>query len=98
MLIHAANHLPDWACSANDDAMLNRVFIFNGHLSIIPPANSPAEVTYLPAEGPINDVISAVKTLLRFSDLCNACQAVQNSIQDRIMNFKPSLITKKYFH
>lgn len=95
MLIHAANQLPEWAaCSADLESMQNRVFIFDGQLCMIPPASSPAQVTYLPADGPINDAVSAVKTLVRFKDICVASQPMQDSIRTRITHFQPDLITK----
>lgn len=95
MLIHAANHLPEWAASLGDlEAMHNRVFIYDADLCMIPPASTPAQVTYLPADGPIHDAFGAVRTLARFADVCRAPDGMQNSIRTRIAHFQPHLISK----
>lgn len=96
MLIHAANCLPEWASTADNEFMLNRVFIYSGDLYMIPPATTPAQVTYFPAHGPIREVENALKTLTNFSSLCKAPEAVQKSIKTRIANFEPDLIAKKF--
>ena len=96
LLIHAANHLPDWASSAADDCMNNRVFIYNGKLHMIPPATNPSQITYLPAAGPISSSFAGAKIIFDFSNLTQAIDDVQKSIQKRISLFESDKINLIY--
>jgi hypothetical protein len=96
LLIHAANYLPDWASSAADDCMNNRVFIYNGKLHMIPPATNPSQITYLPAAGPISNSYAGAKTVFDFSNLTQAIDDVQKSIQKRISLFESEKINLIY--
>jgi hypothetical protein len=96
LLIHAANHLPDWASSAADDCMNNRVFIYNGKLHMIPPATNPSQITYLPAAGPISNSFAGAKIIFDFSNLTEAIDDVQKSIQKRISLFESDKINLIY--
>ena len=87
MLIHSANYLPAWASSAADNFMQNRVFIYDGKLHMIPPASTPAEITYLPASGPIQNALDAVKVVHDFPKLTCALDTIQKSIQKRLSIF-----------
>ena len=97
LLIHAANHLPDWASSAGDNCMKNRVFLFNGQLHLIPPASKPSEITYLPAVGPIENSLNAVKCVFDFSKLTCASDVIQESIAKKLNVFKCDF-NKSCFH
>jgi len=98
MLIHAANFLPDWIINAESEIMINRVFIFNGDLHIIPSATSPSHVTHFPAFESISEPINAIKTLVSFQTSCKASPEIQNCIRARISKFEPELIPKNFLH
>lgn len=87
MLIHSANYLPAWASSAADNFMHNRVFLYDGKLHMIPPASTPAEITYLPASGAIPNALDAVKIVHDFPKLTCALDSIQKSIQKRLSIF-----------
>lgn len=97
LLIHAANFLPTWAQSAVDDCMKNRVHLFNGQLHMIPPASKPSQITYLPASGPINDSLDAVKCVFDFPKLTLAEKKIQDCIIERLAVFDKDM-TKTCFH
>ena len=99
LLIHTANYLPQWASSAADDCMKNRVFIYNGELHIIPPASSPAEITYLPSVGPIQNSLNAVKVIFDFPKLTISSPEIQQCLNKRLnvfeTDFKKTFIHQK---
>lgn len=97
MLIHAANYLPHWASSMADNCMLNRVFIYNGDLHIIPPATNPSEITYLPAVGPIQNTLNAVKIIFDFPKLTVSSSDIQECLKKRINVFETDF-KKTFFH
>jgi len=87
LLIQAADFLPEWASSASNNSTLNRVFVFNGELHLIPPAETPSQVTYNPAFGPIASPVDAFQTLTDFSLITKASDSIQKCIQKRIEPF-----------
>jgi hypothetical protein len=90
ILIQAANFLPKWASSAADASTLNRVFIFEDNIHIIPPTTTPASITYTPASGPIQDMEAALRTLIRFKTLTKASKSIQDCINQRLSIFEPT--------
>lgn len=96
LLIQAANVLPQWAASNDNGAMLNRVFVYEGAVHMIPPATTPAQVTYLPATGAIRDPLDAVRTVVRFKEVTRALDAVQRSIRARTILFDNQFIAKRF--
>jgi hypothetical protein len=111
ILIHCANYLPKWASSAADNCMQNRVFLANGKLHMIPPATTPAQVTYLPAQGSIDQAYFGAKIVFDFGKVTQAPPSVQDCFLKRISSFEitsqtPSsssssstaLHTMSYFH
>ncbi|RNA37493.1 Ecdysoneless -like protein [Brachionus plicatilis] len=98
LLIHSADHLPDWASSAADNCMHNRVFIYNGQLHIIPPATSPAQITYMPAFGSIKNSLHGAKCVFDFPSVTRAGHLVQECVQKQIGAFEPELLAKNLFH
>ena len=88
LLIHAANHLPAWAASAADNCMSNRVFIYDGHVHIVPPAQTPAQITYLPAMWrPVEDALSGARCVRDFGEITRASPLIQQSIGKRVAMF-----------
>lgn len=87
LLIHAANVLPQWASSAADECTRNRVFLHRGVVHLIPPATTPALVTFTPAAGPIHSPLAAVECIQRFSSLTLAPIEIQDSISKRLSLF-----------
>lgn len=98
LLIQSANYLPDWASSAADNCMDNRVFIYNGQLHIIPPATSPAQITYLPAFGSIKNSLHGAKCVFDFPSVTRAGNLVQECINKQINIFEPEVLAKNLFH
>jgi len=88
ILIHCANYLPKWASSAADNCMRNRVFLANGKLHIIPPATNPAQVTYLPAHGSIDQAYYGAKIVFDFAKVTQAPQSVQDCFFKRLSSFE----------
>ena len=84
LLIHAANFLPQWASSAADNCMNNRVYIFNGQLHIIPPATNPSQVTYFPASGSIESGYNGAKIVFDFFKLTIASTDIQECLAKRL--------------
>jgi hypothetical protein len=84
LLIHVANFLPQWASSAANNCMDNRVFIYNGQLHIIPPATNPSQVTYLPASGSIDTGYSGAKIVFDFTKLTAASADIQQCLIKRL--------------
>lgn len=97
LLIHAANYLPNWAASGADNCMKNRVFIYNGELHLIPPASNPAEITYLPAAGPIVNSLNAIKIIFDFPKLTISSKSLQECLKKRLSVFE-SDFRKTFFH
>lgn len=97
LLIHAANFLPTWAQSAGDNCMKNRVHLFNGQLHMIPPASKPSQITYLPASGPIDNNLDAVKCVFDFPKQTLADSKIQECILKKITTFDTDL-NKACFH
>lgn len=97
LLIHAANFLPAWAQSAGDNCMKNRVFLYNGQLHMIPPASKPSEITYLPASGPIENDLNAVKCVFDFPKLTLALPKIQDCMMSKLSTFETDL-NKACFH
>ena len=95
LLIHCANYLPEWSSSAADNQMKNRVHLFNGELHIIPPASTPAQVTYLPGTGEIADPINASHIVFSFPELTKAANPIQEFLNKKISNFNNP---KTYLH
>lgn len=88
LLIHTANYLPEWASSAADNCMSNRVFIYAGQLHIIPPATNPAQITYLPSAGPIDTGFHGAKIIFDFNlKLTLASTSIQECLQKRLSLF-----------
>lgn len=98
LLIHTAHFLPNWAQSAGDDCMKNRVFLYNGELHMIPPASKPSEITYLPAAGPIDNDLNAVKCVFDFPKLTKALSTVNECIMNKLKGFELSDLSKTCFH
>ncbi|CAF0717405.1 unnamed protein product [Brachionus calyciflorus] len=98
LLIQSANYLPDWASSAADNCMDNRVFIYNGQLHIIPPATNPAQITYLPAFGSIKSSLHGAKVVFDFPSVTRAGDLIQDCIYKQINIFEPEVIAKNLFH
>jgi hypothetical protein len=88
MLIHLANHLPEWASHADNNCMNNRVFIYNGQLHMIKPATNPSEITYLPSTGFLNtDIGQAVNCIIDFERLTCASSDLQAGLNKRLAIF-----------
>ena len=87
LLIHSANYLPDWASSAADNCMNNRVFIYNGQLHIIPPATNPSQITYLPAHGSIESSFNGAKIVYDFPKLTIASEDIQQCLAKKLSIF-----------
>jgi hypothetical protein len=87
LLIHAANYLPEWASNATN--MSNRVFIYNGALHLIPPAQKPSQITYLPQFGSLNNYsyIETARSIFDFPSITMASEPIQNSIMRKINVF-----------
>ncbi|XP_063535163.1 protein ecdysoneless homolog [Cydia strobilella] len=75
LLIEAADYLPSWA---NPDSTDNRVFIYQGHIHIIPPN------LHRDAELKLKDALQIVACA---SDKTVASNAIQHSILKRIGNY-----------
>ena len=71
--------------------MKNRVFIYNGQLHMIPPASKPSEITYLPAAGPIESDLSAVKCIFDFPKQTQALPKVQDCIQKKLSAYSTDM-------
>lgn len=97
LLIHSANFLPTWAQSAGDNCMKNRVFLQNGQLHMIPPASKPSEITYLPAAGPIENDLNAVKCVFDFPNQTVAGIQIQQCIMRKLKTYDMDL-NKACFH
>nr|CAG4712250.1 unnamed protein product [Naegleria fowleri] len=89
LLIEAAMHIEEWM---NEDPQLtqNRVFIFNGHIHILPdqpqtPSHSYYEV--FPVQSPVQNIHKAVEMVTREYKYTIANKGVQNSIKARLSSF-----------
>jgi hypothetical protein len=88
LLIHTANYLPEWASSGADGRMTNRVFIHAGQLHIIPPATTPAQVSYMPAAGPLDTALHGAKIVFDFgARLTLASSEIQQCLRRRLNLF-----------
>ena len=85
LLIHAANFLPAWASQATH--MANRVFIHNGMLHVIPPAQTPGQVTYMPQAGCIADFTDPARTILHFPGITQASAKIQECLAKKLNLF-----------
>lgn len=80
LLIEAADVLPTWA--QEPDEVENRVYLYQGHVHIIPLAKSPAQLSPIPAGIP--SVRNAVSSVAKYSKVTMASDEVQKCIKNRI--------------
>ena len=64
---------------------------------MIPPASKPSEITYLPAAGPIESDLSAVKCIFDFPKQTQALPKVQDCIQKKLSAYSTDM-NKACFH
>ncbi|XP_076065760.1 ecdysoneless cell cycle regulator isoform X2 [Oratosquilla oratoria] len=86
MMIEAAQHLPSWA---NPDTAQNRVYLYQGHLHLIPLATSPSSLTPIPSGTPF--VMDAVSTVVHLPSLTLASPDIQKAIALKIDGYNGKL-------
>ncbi|XP_070581124.1 protein ecdysoneless homolog [Ptychodera flava] len=91
LLIEAAEYLPKWL---DPQTSVNRVFLQNGDVHIIPIPNSPADVTILPAGTPNLQI--ALQTLRHVPDRTRASPQIQDCVKKRIKGYPGKI--QEYFH
>ncbi|XP_071505340.1 protein ecdysoneless homolog [Diadema antillarum] len=92
LLIEAAYHLPKWL---EPETSINRVFIYDGSLHIIPKPNNPAELAFLPVGVPTKS--HAVQTVRHHSQRTLANSAIREVVSERIRGF-PGKIYSNFHH
>lgn len=92
LLIEAADALPKWV---NPDTVENRVYIHNNELHIIPPPQTPADVTMLPASTPT--LQEAVNCVRKFASRTRASNGVLKALKARIAEY-PEKIHENIHH
>ena len=81
LLIETADHLPKWAQDPNEAD--GRAFLHQGELHLIPVAQTPAQLTPMPA-GPPPSIPDAANVVRRFSRITRAPNEVQTALKKRI--------------
>ncbi|XP_040564352.1 protein ecdysoneless homolog [Lepeophtheirus salmonis] len=92
-LIEAAEEIPKWA--QRPDVSEGRVYIYNGHLHIIPIAVSPSLLTPFP-NGAITQIDQAVNVVRNLELVTKASSGVQKCLKDKLDSFM--LNKKEIFH
>ncbi|XP_030840023.1 protein ecdysoneless homolog [Strongylocentrotus purpuratus] len=92
LLIEAAYHLPKWM---EPETSINRVFIYNGELHIIPKPGSPAELAFLPAGVP--SISHAVEVVRKHSQKTLAKPSIREAVRARVNEF-PAKVQSNFHH
>ncbi|CAB3251634.1 unnamed protein product [Arctia plantaginis] len=81
LLIEAADNLQTWVNPSNTD---NRVFIYRGHIHLIPPKVAPLQ--------PKLELKAAIKIIEESSELTQVSCAIEQAILDRIGKYPEKLL------
>ena len=91
LLIEAADHLPTWA--QDPETCHNRVYIYKNELHIIPIAQTPSQLTPIPAGVP--SIEDAINTVYRYPDATCASKKIQSVIKQRMNSYPESWSDQK---
>lgn len=81
LLIEAAYHLPKWL---EGEISINRVWVHDGLVHIIPPPQTPAQLTYIPLKMTPQ---KAVEVVLDTAVTTVASRGVQKSVRERVQGY-----------
>ncbi|XP_006812072.1 protein ecdysoneless homolog [Saccoglossus kowalevskii] len=91
LLIEAADYLPKWL---DPDTSINRVFIQNGQLHIIPLPVSPADIGVLPTESPTLQI--SLQTVYHHPHRTVASTQIQQAVRRKLQNVVQSGLITAY--
>jgi hypothetical protein len=83
LLIEAADYLPKWA--QEPELSENRVYVYQGAMHLIPIAQSPAQLTPIPAGCP--DIHAALSAVTKYRSITQASKVVQKAIKGRLKQY-----------
>ena len=86
LLIEAADDLPGWA--QDPETCINRVYIYNNEVHLIPIAQNPSQLTPIPAGIP--SIEDALNTVYQYPNLTRASKNIQSVIKERIKSYPES--------